>query len=582
MFRFFYFIKSIFNEILIILLLIFIINNFIGNVDKTINSDGVGYYDYLPSIFIHHDLVRYQTNQHLSPEKFKRINSLGVYLDYKDSKINRYLCGTAILESPFFLYTYYTAERSIELSDGYQTRFQHSIYFAALFYLFLTIFFLKKILQLYRCNYYTIIIMQLLLVLGTSVTDYVNFDAGFSHIYSLFAITAFIFFAKNYLEKRKYSDFLISCILLGLIILIRPVNGIIIFFIPFLAGSFRKLWEEIVFLVKNLGKTLLGIFIFSGVISLQCFLWYLQTGSIFINTYDDVGFNFLKPEWVNVLFSYRKGLFVYTPVLILAITALIWFAIKKRYHELLSWLAFFALVTYIISSWNCWFYGASFGLRAFIDFYTVFFILFAIMFDKLSLWLKIAYLIPAIFLVYVNIIQTYQYKVFLLHWSEMDKQKYWTVFLKTDEKLKGLVWKKKYTNELFNYQKTYEVLIGDLIIPSKTDSAIFRINSSQIKNFEKSAFFEISLDNDFQESSDARILMYIKEVNSNNVVYYNERYLLDFTEQGLNKNQIGLFNFELAPKLPEKEYELILSASSHSNRLELRNIKFSAFRRLND
>jgi len=252
--------------------------------------------------------------------------------------------------------------------------------------------------------------------------------------------------------------------------------------------------------VKNFGKTVSGIFIFAGVISIQCFLWYLQTGSIFINTYDDVGFNFLKPEWFNVLFSYRKGLFVYTPVLILAITALIWFAMKKRYFELVSWLAFFALVTYIISSWNCWFYGASFGLRAFIDFYTVFFVLFAIMFDKLSVWLRIIYLIPAIFLVYVNIVQTYQYKVFLLHWDNMNKQKYWTVFLRTDEKMKGLVWKKNYTAELYNYQMTRELLFGDFVIPAQTDSAIFRINSAQIKNFNKSAFFEVSFENDFQES----------------------------------------------------------------------------------
>jgi hypothetical protein len=424
--------------------------------------------------------------------------------------------------------------------------------------------------------------MQLLLVLGTSVTDYVNFDAGFSHIYSLFAITAFIFFVKNYLEKRKYSDFLISCILLALIVLIRPVNGIVIFFIPFLAGSFRKLWEEIVFLVKNFGKTVSGIFIFAGVISIQCFLWYLQTGSIFINTYDDVGFNFLKPEWVNVLFSYRKGLFVYTPVLILAITALVWFAMKKRYFELVSWLAFFALVTYIISSWNCWFYGASFGLRAFIDFYTVFFILFAIMFDKLSVWLRIIYLIPAIFLVYVNIVQTYQYKVFLLHWDNMNRQKYWTVFLRTDEKMKGLVWKKNYTAELYNYQMTSELLFGDFVIPAQTDSTIFRINSAQIKNFNKSAFFEVSFENDFQESSDARIVMYIRENNSDNVVYYNERYLLDFLEKGLNEDQTGLFNFELVEKLPEKEYELIVSASSHSDTLDLKNIKFRTFKRLND
>ena len=36
---------------------IFSINNYIGNVEKTINADGIGYYDYLTSIFIYNDFI---------------------------------------------------------------------------------------------------------------------------------------------------------------------------------------------------------------------------------------------------------------------------------------------------------------------------------------------------------------------------------------------------------------------------------------------------------------------------------------------------------------------------------------------
>jgi len=35
---------------MVVLTYLFIINNYIGNADKTINADGIGYYDYLPSI----------------------------------------------------------------------------------------------------------------------------------------------------------------------------------------------------------------------------------------------------------------------------------------------------------------------------------------------------------------------------------------------------------------------------------------------------------------------------------------------------------------------------------------------------
>ena len=66
--------KSIINELLIVFILIILINNFIGNVDITIKADGIGYYDYLPSIFIHHDINRHTLKEIKEPEKFNRIN----------------------------------------------------------------------------------------------------------------------------------------------------------------------------------------------------------------------------------------------------------------------------------------------------------------------------------------------------------------------------------------------------------------------------------------------------------------------------------------------------------------------------
>jgi len=51
-------IKGIIVELIIVFLFIFLINNYLGNVEKTMKADGVGYYDYLPSTFIHHDILR--------------------------------------------------------------------------------------------------------------------------------------------------------------------------------------------------------------------------------------------------------------------------------------------------------------------------------------------------------------------------------------------------------------------------------------------------------------------------------------------------------------------------------------------
>ncbi len=50
--------KFIGLELLIIVGLIFVINNVLVKNDVRIISDGIGYYDYLPALFIHHDLNR--------------------------------------------------------------------------------------------------------------------------------------------------------------------------------------------------------------------------------------------------------------------------------------------------------------------------------------------------------------------------------------------------------------------------------------------------------------------------------------------------------------------------------------------
>jgi len=101
-------IKGIIVELIIVFLFIFLINNYLGNVEKTMKADGVGYYDYLPSTFIHHDILRKNFTVEQDPSLYNRISKYDWYVNYKGFKVNKYACGTAVLESPFFFYTYLT------------------------------------------------------------------------------------------------------------------------------------------------------------------------------------------------------------------------------------------------------------------------------------------------------------------------------------------------------------------------------------------------------------------------------------------------------------------------------------------
>ncbi|MFT6745766.1 MAG: hypothetical protein ACJAZ2_000100, partial [Glaciecola sp.] len=415
------FFKYIIYEVAIVFALILLLNNYVGNAEETINADGIGYYEYLPSILIHHDLYRKGDPVNKTSIKNNRIDSTGVYVEYDGYKVNKYPCGTALLQLPFFVYTYLSSERSGDMLDGYQRPFQRTVFHAAIFYLFFVLLFLKKILTLYDVKTHVIVFCQFILVMGTSVTHYVNYDAAFSHVYSLFAITVFIYYMKLYMRDKSMLQLAVASFFLGLIFILRQPNILVVLFVPFLAGSRNNFIDLLKSLFGNLRSLALSVFLFFGVLSIQSLLWYLQTGHLFIYSYQGETFDFLNPHFIDVLFSYRKGFFIYTPIMLIAALSMGWYAYKKHHFLLLTWFGFFVLLTYFLSSWWSWYYGCSFGLRAYVDYYVLFLIPFAVMLNGVSKLFRFLIIGLSLFTVPLNLIQTYQYNRYILHWIDMDK-----------------------------------------------------------------------------------------------------------------------------------------------------------------
>jgi hypothetical protein len=569
--------KSVINEILIIFIFIFLINNFIGNVDKTIKADGMGYYDYLPSLFIHHDLIRKDNRIREDSIIYHRIKTLKLYVDFGDFKVNKYACGTALLELPFFACTYLATNLEGNDNDGYQLPFQRAIFYAAVFYLFLSIFFLKKLLELFEIKEYIITLSQLLLVLATSVTNYANYDAGFSHIYSLFAITAFLYFIRSYFRNKNLNHFILACFLGGLVIILRQVNILTILFVPFLAGSLSSLKDGFIHLLQNPKKLLIGIVLIFVVFFIQCLLWYLQTGQFIVYSYQGESFNFLKPQIFNILFSYKKGLFVYTPILFISLFSLIWFVYKRKYYLAFTWISFFIILTYVLSSWHSWSYGGSYGLRAYVDYYAMFFIPFALMLDGIKKGMKIVFIILSLLTIPLNIIQTYQYKEYILHWDHMDKEKYWTVFMKTANRYKGFVWKKNYD---YNYYETVaEFSIGDINISKNSDTAIYNGNSHDIPEFQYVSIIQVLIDNEYYEDNDSKIVLSLNDTSSNHNYYWHELYLIRYCEKKFNEWQTGLYNYEIRPVTDLKEKIISLKVKSVNQDNNLKNVRIKFLKR---
>ena len=163
---------------------------------------------------------------------------------------------------------------------------------------------------------------------------------------------------------------------------------------------------------------------------IQSLIWYFQCGKFFVDTYPSEHFYFNNPNIINGLFSYRKGFFVYTPLMLLIVPG---FFVSKKYYWNYAVLVTFLIACFVYFSWWCWWYGGSFGMRAMIDLYPFLILPIAgfvrwITFSKLIV--STIGLFVALTFVKLNFFQSEQYRLGVLHWDGMNKRAYWHVFLR--------------------------------------------------------------------------------------------------------------------------------------------------------
>ncbi len=424
--------------VIILALAVITSSRFGGMKERLIDGDGKGYYAYLPAVFIHHTLDF--TPVYDFEKDFLSKDYLGHYfIDHKDIKINKYYSGVALLMLPFFLLAlFFTWIFGLEMT-GYSMLFQYFILLGSICYGFHGSYFTYRLLRSFSFPERKSFIAIIILITGTNLFYYIFLNPAASHVYSFFAASLFLYFSRKALLKFTTRNCMISSIALGLIVLIRPVNGLIILLIPFLATDSRNLLNTISLWIRS-GRTLLfSVLVFLLIISIQFLIFYLQTGELYIWTYQGEGFRFNAPEITNFLFSYRKGFFIYTPVMLLAILGMIPL-LRKSLYQFFNAFIFLTLVFYVLSSWWSWFYGDSFGMRPLIDFYPFLAILLAFFLT----WFRnriYSYLLGIIFFILIifNLFQIYQYEHRIITHDSMTGEKYWYVFMKGGEDFKDLL-----------------------------------------------------------------------------------------------------------------------------------------------
>lgn len=400
-----------------------------GRWRDIIHSDAKGYYAYLPAIFIYHDL-EFTFWDHAEELLHHSKNNYDYRNKANNGYVNKYYAGTALLQTPFFLVAHAYALSSGTDASGYSKPYMYAIALAAIFYALLGLWFINKILELYNVGMLSRVLAMLITIFGTHLFSYVIAEPGMSHVFSFAAVGGFIYYLLLWIKTNKMPHLLYAAIALGLVMLIRPVNAMVVLFIPFLCGSFSGLKQVFFRWIKSPAAIAVVVIVPLAVVFIQLVMYKIAVGSFFVYSYNKEGFNFADPHIFDILFSYKKGLFLYTPALFVGLFGVYWF-FKDNLFKGLSFLLAFLVVSYVLSSWWLWWYGGSFSARPFIEFIPFLIIPLGLLLNNAGKWARYELSMLFVLLVYVCQIQTWQYRNGILHWDSMTSEMYWDIFLKT-------------------------------------------------------------------------------------------------------------------------------------------------------
>lgn len=331
--------KRIFILLFVLSFTIFLVHFLI--VEKAIYGDGRYYYSYLPAFLIQHTFNLSSAFEHTDIPVWA--------LTPLHLPANIYPIGSALFWTIPYL-----------LAFGFSFIFGYSNMFSVLFQIPIGAFviclstfglwLLFKSLEKFFPP--SIALLSVLTVFfTTNLLFYGSVDVLNSHPITFFLSCVFLFF---WLKRPTLGNAIVIGVAYGLLMLVRPQE--ILFGILLASSILRKNEKKYIF-----------SFITAALIFLpQLLLWKVEWGSWYINPYLHAAtFNFLKPELVGVLFNTQSGLFLWTPITLLAFIGLFLFA--KDYKVAIPMILLILLELYIISSWSIWWEGKSYSARMLIS-----------------------------------------------------------------------------------------------------------------------------------------------------------------------------------------------------------------------
>ncbi|MBP7808138.1 MAG: hypothetical protein KA163_02485 [Bacteroidia bacterium] len=340
---------------------------------RPIVNDAMGYYAYLPAIFIYHDLsyncIEEPWLKHNKDVPGGNDFKASFIVKYKGKEVNKYPPGVTYFQAPFFFMAHASALLFNAEPDGYSDIYMWFMCVGSIFWQYIFFKLIWRIFQHYNLSRTAFAITVPLLSFGTNLYFYTQIFGCYSHLYTLLSTTLFFYsglkFFENFPNPKSSKYFFVMAIALALAIITRNLNGIVIALLPCMGFKAKEILNYFSILKNKLALS--GFILSLTILFSMLYLWKLQSGHWLIDSYPDEHFNWGQPQIFKSLFSAHKGWFFYTPLALISLFGLFFMPKKLGLNILLM----LSIVVYITSSWGCWDYGTGFSMRAYIDWYLI-------------------------------------------------------------------------------------------------------------------------------------------------------------------------------------------------------------------
>jgi hypothetical protein len=397
----------------------------------SVKADGSGYYAYLPELFY------YQDDYNFLKEKIqpKYPNEGFDYFTIPDGKggfTNKCYAGPAVVLCPFFACAHIHAASIGEDTDGYSWPYHLWLSIGCIVVALFGFIGLRKLLLSLGLSHVTVLFTVFSLALATNLKYYSTIEMPMAHVFSFAMNSWALYFALKWLKTKTFKSLIFTALFLGLCFIIRPTNLLICLLIPFMVSS-KDFVSAFVSDLKN-KRIFLVFLLFLAVISIQFINIYEQTGKFGYNIYEGESFKFLSSPYIyELLLGFNRGLLIYCWIFGLAAIGLVYLFFKNRrmfYGVGLT----FSVTLYLMASWWSWWYGGAFGMRALVDYFPIYFLPAAYLFDASNKWLKLAYIAFLGLSINVYAIMEYQYKNSILTYELYSDEHFKRSFLHTENR----------------------------------------------------------------------------------------------------------------------------------------------------